>query len=112
MRTLILFCLLTTAATAQQLFTQETHTLPREAESILMASCRAVGEQFAIPMPNPKVELRLDQQADSVETDRNTHIIRMRRWNRALFKKAAVFACIQSAESDVVPILMRKVRDY
>lgn len=68
MRTLILFCLLTTAASAQQLFTQPSQDTPREAESILIASCRIVGERFAIPMPNPRVELRLGEKVDSVET--------------------------------------------
>ena len=109
---LLTFCLFTAAASAQQLFTQTNQDTPREAESILMASCRVVGEQFSIPMPNPHVELRLAQSTDTVETDHNIHIIRMRRWNQALFKKAAVFVCIQTAEADVVPMLVRKVRDY
>lgn len=109
---LLTFCLLTTAASAQQLFTQTNQDMPREAESILMASCRVVGEQLSIPMPNPHVELRLGQSTDSVESDKDRHVIRMRRWNKTLFKKAAVFVCIQSAEVDVVPMLMHKVRDY
>ena len=117
MRTLIVFCLLTfclftTAASAQQLFTQTKQDMPREAESILIASCRVVGEQLSVSMPNPHVELRLGQNTDSVETDKDKHVICLRRWNKALFKKAAVFVCIQSAEADVVPMLVRKVRDY
>jgi hypothetical protein len=110
MRTLILFCLLTTAASAQQLITQPGQNTPREAESILISSCRIVGERFAIPMPDPRVELRLGERVDSVETDRGRHVICMRRWNRGLFTRAAVHVCVQTAEDDLVPILVHKLR--
>ncbi|MGH9494352.1 MAG: hypothetical protein ACRD3B_05090 [Candidatus Sulfotelmatobacter sp.] len=112
MRTVILLCLLTTAASAQQLFTQQSHDMPREAESILIASCRIVGERFAIPMPNPRVELRLGEKVDSVETDMGRHVICLRRWNKTIFTRAAVHVCVQAAEPDIVPMLVHKLRDH
>jgi hypothetical protein len=112
MRTLILFCLLTTAASAQQLFTQPRQDTPREAESILIASCRIVGERFAIPMPNPRVELRLGEKVDSVETAMDHHIICLRRWNKTVFTRAAIHVCVQAAEPDIVPMLAHKLRDH
>ena len=112
MRSLILFCLLATAASAQQLITPPGQNLPREAESILITSCRAVGERLSIPMPNPKVELRLGEKVDSVETDMDHHVICMRRWNKALFTRAAVHVCVQTAESDIVPMLVHKLRNH
>lgn len=112
MRTLILFCLLTTAASAQQLITQPGQNLPREAQTILMESCRIVGERLAIPMPDPKVELRLGQKLDSVETAMNHHVICLRRWNKPLFTRAALQVCVQAAEPDLVPMLVHKLRDH
>lgn len=111
MRTLILFCFLTATASAQQLITQPGQNTPREAESILISSCRVVGERFAIPMPDPRVELRLGAKVDSVETDLGQHVICMRRWDKNLFTRAAVHVCVQAAEPDIVPILVHRLRD-
>jgi hypothetical protein len=112
MRTLMLFCLLTTAANAQQLFTQQSQDMPREAESILIASCRMVGERFVIPMPNPRVELRLGEKVDSVETAMDHHVISLRHWNKTVFTRAAIHVCVQAAEPDIVPMLVHKLRDH
>lgn len=112
MRTLILFFLLTTAASAQQLVTQAGQNTPRDAESILIASCRIVGERFAIPMPDPRVELRLGEKVDSVETDMGRHVICLRRWNKSVFSRAAIHVCVQAAETDIVPMLVHKLRDH
>jgi hypothetical protein len=108
MRTLILFCLFTTAASAQQLFTQQSQNMPREAESILITSCRAIGERFAVPMPNPRVELRLGEKVDSVEISKDHQVICMRRWNKTLFARAALHVCVRAAEPDIVPMLLHK----
>jgi hypothetical protein len=112
MRTLILILLLAGSASAQQLFTSHNETSPREAESILIASCRAVGERLTIPMPNPRVELRLGDDKNAVESAENVHVIYLRRWNKELFKQAALHVCLRAAEPDLVPVLASKVRDY
>ena len=112
MRTLILLCLLTTVASAQQLITQPGQNPPPEAESILISSCRIVGERLAIPMPNPRVELRMGEKVDSVETSLNQHVICLRHWNKGVFTRAAVHVCVQAAETDIVPMLVHKVRDH
>jgi hypothetical protein len=112
MRTLILILFLTGSAGAQQLFTSQNQTSPREAESILIASCRAVGERLTIPMPNPRVELRLGEIKNAVESEENVHVIHLQRWNKDLFKRAALHVCLRAAEWDLVPVLATKVRDY
>jgi hypothetical protein len=49
----------------------------REAETILIESCRLVGERFAIPLPDPRVELRQGEPVNTVESDNDTHVIRL-----------------------------------
>jgi hypothetical protein len=112
MRTLILFCLLTSAASAQQLLSQQNQNVPPEAESILIESCRMVGERFAIPMPNPRVELRLGEKVDSVDIGKDHQVICMRRWNKTLFARAALHVCVRAGEPDIVPMLVHKLRDH
>lgn len=112
MRMLVLFLLLAGSAGAQQLFTPQNQNSPREAESILIASCRVVGERLAIPMPSPRVELRLGEKADAVVSEENVHVIHLRRWNKELFKRAAVHVCMRDAERELVVPLAAKVRDY
>jgi hypothetical protein len=111
MKVLAMVFILAGSASAQQLFTVETQKCPREAESILIASCRVVGDRLAIPMPSPRVELRLGDRTDAVESDEDVHVIHLRRWNKALFKPAAVHVCMRAAELDLVPGLAEKVRD-
>ena len=112
MKILAMLFILAGSASAQQLFTAKTQKCPLEAESILIASCRVVGERFAIPMPNPRVELRIGDAADAVESEEAVHVIHLRRWNKALFKRAAVHVCMRAAELDLVPGLAARVRDY
>jgi len=109
---LLLMLLLTGSASAQQLFSASHETLPREAESILIGSCRAVGERLEIPMPNPRVELRLGQDTNAVDSREDVHVIYLKRWNKQLFKRAALHVCLRAAELDLVPVLAVKVRDY
>ena len=71
-----------------------------------------VGERLGIPMPSPRVELRLGDRANAVESDEDVHVIHLQRWNKALFKRAAVHVCMRAAELDMVPALAQKVRDY
>jgi hypothetical protein len=63
-------------------------------------------------MPNPRVELRLGEGKDAVESEEAAHIIHMRRWRKALFKRAALDVCMREAEFEIVPQLFDKVRDY
>ena len=112
MKILAMLFILAGSASAQQLFSPETQKCPREAESILIASCRVVGERLGIPMPSPRVELRLGDRANAVESDEDVHVIHLQRWNKALFKRAAVHVCMRAAELDMVPALAEKVRDY
>lgn len=56
-----------------------------------------VGESLAISMPNPRVELRLDDRVNAVESDEGVHVIHMKHWNKALFKQAALHVCLPSA---------------
>lgn len=100
------------SASVQQLFTQQANALPREAESILIASCRRVGERLAVPMPDPKVELRLGEKDDAVDSVGNVLVIHMRGWNKALFKVAAVYVCMRDAELRMVHAIAKEVRDY
>ena len=111
MRVLLWIVLLTGCSYAQHL-TAHDDAHPREAESILIASCRTVGERLAIPMPNPRVELRLGERKDAVESEEAMHIIHMRRWHRALFKRAALVVCMREAEFEIVPQLFDKVHDF
>jgi hypothetical protein len=103
---------LTANAGAQQLVTANRETLPPDAESILISSCRVVGERLEIPMPEPRVELRLGQSTDAVDSREDAHVIYLKRWNKALFKRAALHVCLRDAERDLVPVLAQKVRDY
>lgn len=113
MRCLILILLFVGSAAGQQLFAaREVHYPEREAESILIASCRVVGERFGIPLPDPRVELRLGQPVNAVESDDDTHVIRLQRWNKTLFKRASVHMCMRYAERDLVFELAKKVPDY
>jgi hypothetical protein len=112
MKILAMLFILAGSASAQQLFSSQLQQCPREAESILIASCRVVGERFGISMPNPRVELRLGDRADAVESDEDVHVIHLRHWNKALFKRAAVHVCMRAAELELVPGLAAKVRDY
>jgi hypothetical protein len=112
MKRLAMMLILAGSASAQQLVTAQSQKCPREAESILIASCRIVGERFAIPMPSPRVELRIGDRADAVESDENVHIIHLRHWNKALFKRATVHVCMRPAELEMVPALAARVRDY
>ena len=112
MRILIALLLLIGSAAGQRLFTAQTESCPREAESILIASCRVVGERFGIPMPNPRVELRLGTREDAVQSDGRVHVILLRRWNKGLFKRAAVHVCMRNAELELVFPLAAKVPDY
>ena len=112
MRALIVVLLLTGSAAGQRLFTAQTESCPREAESILIASCRVVGERFGIPMPSPRVELRLGAAEDAVESDGSVHVILLKRWNKGLFKRAAVHVCMRNAELELVRPLAAKVPDY
>lgn len=112
MRCLIVILLLAGSAVGQQLFAAKEVRYPeREAESMLIASCRVVGERFGIPLPEPRVELRLGEPVNAVESDDNVHVIRLKRWNRALFKRAAVHICMRYAERDLVLQLAAKVPD-
>lgn len=111
MRTLILVFLLTGCAYSQQL-TALGDVPPRDAESILIASCRTVAERLAIPMPNPRVELRLGEKKDAVESEEAVHVIHMRRWHRALFRRASLVVCMREAEFQIVPQLFSKMHDY
>jgi len=111
------FLLVPASAGAQQVFTSSQQPCPREAESILIASCRAVGERLSIAMPAPRVELRLGERVDAVDSEgidheHDTHVILMRRWNRSLFKRAAVQVCMQAAERELVPVVTVRVRDH
>lgn len=112
MRILVLLLLLAGSASAQQLFTPQNQNSPREAQSILIASCRVVGERFAIPMPSPRVELRLGEKKDAVESEESVHVIHLQRWNKELFKRAALHVCMRDAERELVVALAAKVRDY
>jgi len=112
MKIVVMMLILAGSASAQQLFTTQTQAYPRDAESILIASCRVVGERLAIPMPSPRVELRLGDKIDGVESDEDVHVIHLKHWNKALFKRAAVHVCIRAAERDLVSSLAAKVRDY
>lgn len=112
MRTLILIFLLASSARAQQLFTRQTDTLPREAESILIASCRVVGERLVIPLPEPRVELRLGEKMNAIDSADGMHIIHLQRWNKVLFKMAALHVCMRSAETEMVHAMAKDVRDY
>jgi hypothetical protein len=112
MKILAMVLILAGSASAQQLFSTQTQKCSREAESILIASCRAVGERLAIPMPSPRVELRLGDNANAVESEEDVHVIHLRHWNTALFKRAAVHVCMRAAERDLVPALAEKVHDY
>jgi hypothetical protein len=111
MRTLIWVLLLTGCSYSQQLIALD-NAHPREAESILITSCRAVGERLAVPMPSPRVELRLGEGKDAVESEEAAHVIHMRHWNRSLFKRAALMVCMREAEFEIVPQLFDKVREY
>jgi hypothetical protein len=113
MRCLIFMLMLAGNAAGQQLFASKEVRYPeREAESILISSCRVVGERLAIPLPDPRVELRLGESANSVESDDDRHVIRLQRWNKALFKRAAVHVCMRYAERDLVFQLAKKVPDF
>jgi hypothetical protein len=112
MRTLILILLLVGSVHAQQLFTQQANALPREAESILIASCRVVGERLVVPLPDPKVELRLGEKINSIDSRDGVHIIRLQRWNKTLFKMAALHVCMRGAETEMVHTMVKDVRDY
>jgi hypothetical protein len=114
MRTLILilFLFLAGSASAQQLTTAQNAKCPREAESILIASCRTVGEKLEIAMPDPRVELRIGDRINAVESYEGKHVIHMKQWNKALFKHAALHVCLRAAEDELVPVLATKVRDY
>ena len=112
MKILVMVLTLAGSASAQQLFTLQTQNYPREAESILIASCRVVGERFAIPMPSPRVELRLGEKANAVESEENVHVIHLQHWNKVLFKRAAVHVCMRDAERELVLSLVEKVGDY
>ena len=113
MRCLIFILLLAGSAAGQQLFAAKEVRYPeREAESILISSCRVVGERFAISLPDPRVELRLGEPVNTVESDNNTHVIRLQRWNKTLFKRAAVHICMRYAERDLVFELAKKVPDH
>jgi hypothetical protein len=82
------------------------------AESILISTCRVVGERLAAPMPSPRVELRLGEGKDAVESEEVARVIHMRHWNRALFKRTVLVVCMREAEFDIVPQLFDEVRDY
>src|SRR5579863_203331 len=112
MRVFILFLSLVGAASAQQLFMPQNGNYPREAESILIASCRAVGERFLIPLPSPRVELRLGEKSNGVESKENFSVIHLQHWNKTLFKRAALHVCLRAAEFDLVPALEPKIPDY
>jgi hypothetical protein len=112
MRTLILILLMAGSARAQQLFTPQNESPPREAESILIASCRVVGERFVVPLPDPKVELRLGEKANSIDTVEDRHVIHLKHWDKGLFKVAALHVCVRAAEHDLVHEMYKKVRDY
>jgi hypothetical protein len=112
MRMLIVIYLLVGSASAQQLFTRQNDSLPREAESILIASCRIVGERLAIPLPDPKVELRLGEKINTVDSRDGIHIIRLQRWDKVLFKMAALHVCMRAVETDIVGSMVKQVRDY
>jgi hypothetical protein len=109
----IAICILSLAACAgaQQVFTAPGQPLPAEAESILISSCREIGERLRIPMPNPHVELRLGEKHDCMESDEDHHIIHMRRWNKALFREGALHFCMRAAERQVIPAMLKKPRD-
>jgi hypothetical protein len=113
MRCLIFIWLLAGSAAGQQLFAAKEVGYPeREAESILIASCRVVGERLGIPLPAPRVELRLGQRVNTVESDDDVHVIRLQSWNKTLFKHAAVHVCMRYAERDLVFQLAKKVPDH
>jgi hypothetical protein len=110
---LLLILLLAGSAMGQQLLAGKQVRYPmREAESILIESCRVVGERFAIPLPDPRVELRLGESVNTVESDDDRHVIRLQRWNKTLFKRAAVHICMRYAERDLVFELAKKVSDH
>lgn len=112
MKILIMVLLLAGSAAGQRLITAQNENCPREAESILIASCRVVGERLGIPMPNPRVELRLGAREDAVQSDGGVHVILLQRWNRKLFKRAAVHVCMRNAELELVFPLAARVPDY
>ena len=112
MRTLTLFLLLSGCASAQQLLSQPNQKLPREAESILIASCRTVGERFVIPLPEPKVELRIGEKTNAIDSVENSHVIHLQHWSKTLFKVAALHVCMRAAEPDLARSMVRYVRDY
>jgi hypothetical protein len=103
---------LTANAGAQQLVSANREALPPEAESILISSCRVVGERLEMPMPNPRVELRIGAKTNAVDSREDTHVIYLERWNKQLFKRAALHVCLRDAERDLVPVLAGKVRDH
>lgn len=112
MRTWVLLLLLTGSASAQQLLSPSNEKLPREAESILISSCRVVGERLSIPMPDPRVELRLGESTNSLVSNGGVHVIHLQHWNKELFKDAALHACMRAAEREVLRSLAAKVPDY
>ncbi len=63
-------------------------------------------------MPNPRVELRLGATEDAVQSDGTVHVILLQRWNKRLFKRAAVHVCMRNAELELVLPLAAKVPDY
>jgi hypothetical protein len=60
----------------------------------------------------PRVELRLGEKVDSVETAMDQHVICLRHWNKTVFTRAAIHVCVQAAEPDIVPMLVHKLRDH
>jgi hypothetical protein len=113
MRCLVAVLLFCGSMMGQQLFSAQDNKDAKypeqEARSILIASCRVVGERLRIPLPAPHVELKLGEDIPSVENVDNVHVIRLRRWNRQLFKTAAVEACYLAAEFDIVPQLAKQL---
>jgi hypothetical protein len=69
---------------------------------------RTVGGSHA----SPRVELRLGEGKDAVESEEAARVIHMRHWNRALFKRTALMVCMREVEFDIVPQLFDEVRDY
>ncbi|HTS38785.1 MAG TPA: hypothetical protein VMH04_24135 [Candidatus Solibacter sp.] len=111
MRIALCILWLVAGASAQQVFAPHGQPLPPEAESILISSCREIGERLGIPMPDPRVELRLGEKHDAMETDDDHHIIHLRRWNKARFREGALHICMRAAERQVIPAMLKKPRD-
>ncbi len=98
----------------QTLVAQKHDSYPsNEANHILTESCRAVSKRLGVPPPDPNVKLLLGHKFQTILSVDGLHTIQLYRWNKDLFKVAAVAVCLRSAEtSDFVSQISKVVSDY